>query len=208
VNAQRGYSRTVAHAQMGSSQSQPAPAAASSLEVKQPCVVAMLHRAAQQHPGGVATVDGARTRTWKECENRVGRLAAALRDTLKLSANGRVGLVSLNSDRYFEVFFAVAWAGGIVVPMNIRLAPPEMVEQFNDCEAEIVLIDDAFAAAVVPVIRAKCPTIKHVVYCGNTPQSLLKLDYEQLIATHPKPCADAFRGGRDTFGLFCAFCVC
>ena len=32
----------------------------------------------------------------------------------------RVGMLSLNSDRYIEYFFAVPWAGGVLNPCNTR----------------------------------------------------------------------------------------
>lgn len=112
--------------------------------------------------------------------------------------------VAFNSDRYFETFFAASCANGIVVPINIRLAAPEIVDQFNDCEPEIVLIDDAFWDAVAPVIRAKCKSVKYIVYCGEK-QQLPKgasAHYEKLIAD-TQPLKEAFaRGGNDTFGIF------
>jgi acyl-CoA synthetase (AMP-forming)/AMP-acid ligase II len=50
------------------------------------------------------------------------------------------------------------------VPINIRLAPPEMVEQFNDCEAEIVFIDENFWAAVAGEVEKRCPSVKNIVF--------------------------------------------
>ena len=123
-----------------------------------------------------------RQRTWRQVEERVAKLANALHTKLKLTEGGRVAIVSLNSDRYFETFFAVSWAGGIVLPMNIRLAPPEMIEQLTDCKAEIVLADEAFMSALHPLIKKSLPFVKHIIYCGDAPQKLTELDYEKLIS--------------------------
>lgn len=169
-----------------------------------PSVSFMLTRAAHQNPSGVATIDHFtnRRRTWAEVHERVSRLAKGLKTTYNLSPGGRVGLVALNSDRYFETFFAASFAGGIVVPINIRLAPPEMIEQFNDCTAEIVLVDDAFWQAVVPLIKSQCKSVKHVIFCGDKLPAGVTDDYEAVISKHD-PIPDPIpRGGSDTFGIF------
>ena len=37
-------------------------------------------------------------------------------------------MLAQNSDRYLEYYFAVLWAGGVLVPLNTRLAPQELVD--------------------------------------------------------------------------------
>jgi acyl-CoA synthetase (AMP-forming)/AMP-acid ligase II len=169
---------------------------------QRPSVVHMISRCKQQNPTGVATVYKDRTRTWEQVEKRIACLASALKNQLKLTPGGRVALVAFNSDRYFEIFFAVSWAGGIVVPMNIRLAPPEMIEQFNDCAVEIILVDENFSS-IVQSVEKNVKSIRHVVYCGDAPQNAIKLEYETLVSTNqPLSDSDNVRGGYDTFGLF------
>ena len=41
----------------------------------------------------------------------------------------RVAILSLNGDAYLEYFYAVPWAGALVVPLNTRLAAVELVER-------------------------------------------------------------------------------
>ena len=168
-----------------------------------PSVTHMLTRASHQNPNGIATIDhfSNRRRTWKEVHERVARLASGLKSKYNLSPGGRVGLVALNSDRYFETFFAASYAGGIVVPINIRLAPPEMVEQFNDCTAEIILVDDAFWQAVVPLVKSQCKSVKHIIFCGDKLPAGVTDDYENVIKSN-NPVEPAVRGGSDTFGIF------
>jgi long-chain acyl-CoA synthetase len=84
-----------------------------------------LRRAAQIKPNGTATVYRDRRRTWRETEDRVARLAGGLLK-LGLSTGSRVAILALNSDRYFEYLLAVPNAGCAVVPINIRLAVPEI----------------------------------------------------------------------------------
>ena len=80
-----------------------------------------LHRVAQLKPDAVATIFGGRRRGWREVEDRVARLAAGL-VSLGLKRGDRVAPIALNSDRYIELYLAVWWAGGVIVPGNTRWA--------------------------------------------------------------------------------------
>jgi len=102
-----------------------------------------LKRALQINRHGIATIDGTRQHTWAQGAERVAKLAGVFQG-LGLRAEGRVAILALNSDRYFECFFAVPWAGGIVVPLNIRLTPAELIYMLNDSGTEILVVDDAF----------------------------------------------------------------
>ncbi len=90
-----------------------------------------LKRAVQTNGSGIATVDGERQRTWVELAERASRLAGGLKE-LGLSEGGRVAILALNGDRYLEYFFAIPWAGGVVVPLNIRFSPQELTYMLND----------------------------------------------------------------------------
>jgi acyl-CoA synthetase (AMP-forming)/AMP-acid ligase II len=108
--------------------------------------------------------------------------------------------LSLNSDRYLECMFAVLWANGVLVPMNIRWSVAENVYSIEDSTPQILLVDDAF----LPNARAICEQskqIKHVIYIGesDTPPDLL--DYEDLLREAGQlPMGQ--RGGDDLAGIF------
>ena len=84
-----------------------------------------LNRAATINPRGTATVFGDRRRSWAEVADRVARLAGGL-TRLGVARGDRVAVLALNGDRYFEALFAVPAAGAALVPINTRLAPPEI----------------------------------------------------------------------------------
>ena len=123
-----------------------------------------LKRAAQVNRDGLATIDHERKQTWQVFEQRVARLAGAL-TALGLEAGGRVAILSFNSDHYLEYFFAVPWAGGVLVPLNIRLAPSELVYMLNDLGSQILVIDDAHTATL-PDLMTNASTIQHVICTG------------------------------------------
>ena len=102
-----------------------------------------LRRAAQVKPGGVALIDGSQRYAWSEVPPRVARAANLLRNA-GLSDGGRVAILALNSHRYFEIYYAIPWAGGAIVPLNTRLALPELQYILEDSGAGILIVDDNF----------------------------------------------------------------
>ncbi len=60
----------------------------------------------------------------------------------------RIAVVLLNCVEFLEAFFAAAKLGAIFVPLNWRLAPPELEYQLNDCGARMLLFHDSFLANV------------------------------------------------------------
>lgn len=158
-----------------------------------------LKRAVQINRNGIATIDGTRQRTWAEFAERVAKLAGVFK-ALDLSEGGRVAILALNSDRYLEYFFAVPWAGGIVVSLNIRLSPPELVYMLNDSGAEILIVDDAFQA-MLPAFSGTLTTVKHVVVAGAGLTPAGTVNYEESLAKAPAV-PDAERGGDHVAGIF------
>lgn len=157
-----------------------------------------LKRAAQVNRHGTATIDGERSHTWAEMEQRVARLAGALL-ALGLEPGGRVAILSFNSDRYLEYFFAVPWAGGIIVPLNIRLAPPELVYMLNDSGAQILVTDKAHMGKLPDLSAAS--TIRHMICMDSNDMPGGMLNHEAILeAAQPVP--DASRGGDAIAGIF------
>jgi long-chain acyl-CoA synthetase len=158
-----------------------------------------LKRSMQVNGAGLATLCAGRQRTWNECGERVAKLAGAL-SGLGIGNGERVAILALNSDRYFEFFYGVPWAGGVFVPVNIRLAPPEIAYWLNDSGAEILLIDDHFLGALA-ALEGKLDSVRTVVYVGDgaTPEGMLS--YEEILGA-ADPVDDALRGYDDLAGIF------
>jgi len=153
-----------------------------------------LHRSLQQHPDKLATVCGGRRHDYRKFVRRVAQLAGALQ-LLGVAAGDRVAMLAHNSDRYFEYFFAVWWAGAVANPVNTRWSVPEIVYALNDCQATVLIVDDAFVPLVTG-IREKARCVRNVIHAGDgaTPSGLLA--YEAIIAAAQAP-KDAHRRGDD-----------
>ena len=162
-------------------------------------VTQALHRRLQQEPDRPLTVYNGRVRTVAQSADRVARLAGALR-WAGVGDGDRVGMLSLNSDRFHEFLLAVPWAGAVVNPVNIRWSPAEIAYSLTDCDTRVLLVDDAFAPATAE-LRDRVPGLQTVIFCGDGPPPHGTLPYEQLLAGHA-PAPDARRGGDDLYGVF------
>ncbi|MHA7833819.1 MAG: long-chain-fatty-acid--CoA ligase [Algiphilus sp.] len=158
-----------------------------------------LRRAVQTRVQARATLCGDREQTWESLEARVARLAAALR-ALGVAEGDRVAILALNSDRYLEVIYAVAWAGAVANPVNIRMAPAEIAYTLEDSDAQVLFIDATFAP-MLPALRAAAPSLAQVVYTDDVDPPEGCHAYEALIAAHAR-IEDAEVGGDALAGLF------
>jgi acyl-CoA synthetase (AMP-forming)/AMP-acid ligase II len=158
-----------------------------------------LHRAVQQHPNAVATIFGARVCTHAESLQRIARLAAGLHE-LGIRDGQRAAILAFNSDRYLEFLAACLWAGGVVVPVNLRWSVAEIADSLVEVDARVLVVDDAFAGQAES-IRERHPRLAHVVHAGDGPTPDGAADFEALIAEH-QSIEDARRGGDDLAGVF------
>ena len=164
-----------------------------------PQVTQFLRRALQVNQGGVATIFGDRKQDWATFADRAARLAGGLA-TLGYQPGDRVGILALNSDRYLECFFGLAWGGIVFVPINTRLAPPEIVFWLSDSGCTGLLVDDAFIP-MLPRILPETPDLRHIIHLGDHPTPQGQQSYEALIAG-AQPASDSGRRGNDLAGIF------
>jgi long-chain acyl-CoA synthetase len=157
-----------------------------------------LRRALQINADGLATVFGNRRRNWREIGERVPRLAAGLR-WLGVNPSDRVAILSLNSDRYMELYLATAWAGAVIVPLNIRWSQLENEDAMRDCRANVLFVDKAFASTGAAL--AKAITGLKLIYAddGDAPAGMES--YEALLL-RSEPIPDAMCSAADLAGIF------
>ena len=157
-----------------------------------------LKRALQLNPQGVATICGERQHTWSEFYQRITCAAAGLL-ALGLEKKDRVAILSLNSDRYFELVYALPWASLISVPLNIRLAPAEIIFLLNDSGAKVLCVDETFSA-MLSDFKGKLDTVETIVYMGGN-----ELDgavsYDDLLS-NSETIEDTGAGGDEVAGIF------
>ncbi|QCI63346.1 long-chain-fatty-acid--CoA ligase [Phreatobacter stygius] len=158
-----------------------------------------LTHGARQHADELALVFGDKRYTRAEFEDRVSRLAAVLRDC-GVGTGDRVAMLANSSHRYIEYYYASLWAGGIMVPLNTRLALPEIVEQARDAEPVVLIVDESFSGQAEPLMQA-APSFRHVIFAGDGAAPSGMISYEAALAA-AMPMADAGRDGDDVACLF------
>ncbi|MFE0750889.1 AMP-binding protein [Gordonia sp. NPDC058843] len=103
-----------------------------------------LDRAATAFADRTAIVDGDRCIDYAELHQRVGRLTAVL-DGLGVGAGDRVAALCTNSHVMLELHSAVPAHGSVLVPLNIRLAEPELVYILEHSGATLLVATVEFA---------------------------------------------------------------
>ena len=71
--------------------------------------------------------------SYAEANDEVNRLANAF-VAAGLEKGDRFGYLSKNSLDYVIMYYAASKAGVVPVPLNYRLAPPELASLWNDCQ--------------------------------------------------------------------------
>jgi fatty-acyl-CoA synthase len=105
---------------------------------------------ADMHPHKTAIVFEDQPISFKELNDGANRCAHLLRRK-GIKKGDRVAVVLLNCVEFLEAFFAAAKLGAIFVPLNWRLAPPELEYQLNDSGARMVLFHDSFLGNIEPI---------------------------------------------------------
>lgn len=127
----------------------------------------------------LAVTDGERALNWRMFDERCARLVAVLA-AAGVGRGDRVALVLANRSAYLEAVFAAARLGAISVPVNARLAPPEIARLFDDCRPRALLLEASLAARC----EAACAAARHApayrLVAGGTPDR-----YEAALAATP-----------------------
>jgi long-chain acyl-CoA synthetase len=157
-----------------------------------------LRRALQIRPKAKSTVFRNRRRTWRETAERVARIAGGLK-TAGIGTGDRVAIMALNSDRYYELMYAIPWLGAAIVPINTRLATPEVQYILEDAGVRALFVDGAMKAHA-SALAGKLPQLRTVWYLDDDAPPAGVARFEDLAAA--PAIEDAGAGGETLAGLF------
>lgn len=100
-------------------------------------------KGAIQFPERVAIVFENERLTYKRLNERVNRFANALRKT-GYKKGDRLAVLSENTHKYLEIYFAAAKLGMSVTPLNFRLSDAEIEHIIIDSESACLLVGDGY----------------------------------------------------------------
>jgi fatty-acyl-CoA synthase len=118
-----------------------------------------------------------RTFTFQELNKRSNKTANALLE-LGVKQGDRIGLLMFNCNEFVETYFAASKIGAVLVPLNIRLAAPELDFILNDCGVSEFFFGSSFEEKVGEMQYPE--KVRHRIYAG--PSSLANtINYEEFI---------------------------
>jgi fatty-acyl-CoA synthase len=123
--------------------------------------LAFLGRAAEVFADREAVVYGERRMTYTQLSAEVTRVAHALR-ACGVGPGDRVAYLMPNIPEMLVAHFAVPLAGGVLVAINTRLAPPEVKYILAHSGATVLVVDAALHGSIDSVL-ADLPDLRHVV---------------------------------------------
>src|ERR1700733_7302350 len=106
-----------------------------------------LRHVTQQYASRTAVVCGDQRFTYAQFSDRTARQAGALL-SLGIQPRDRVAFLSANCHRLLEGYYGVIEAGGVLLPLNIRLASQELAYILNDSEATVLFFEEQFIPLV------------------------------------------------------------
>lgn len=119
----------------------------------------------QKTPDKTALVYGDDQRlTYRELADRTDAVSALLWQR-GIRNGDSVGYLGENSPEFLATLFACAQLGAVFVPVNTRLAPPEVLHVLSDARVRALIHDPEFADRIAPLVSAV--GIAHAITTGD-----------------------------------------
>src|SRR6201996_5272508 len=138
-----------------------------------------LYRAVDLYGKKVGVVAGKNRYTYAQFGERVERAAAGLRAE-GVCLGDRVAYLSFNNEQLLEGYYSAPLIRAIVMPLNVRLTPPELIQILNHSGARVLLFETDFAPCL-DAFRNACPAIERYVAL-NGPIPHADLTYDELLS--------------------------
>ena len=154
---------------------------------------------ARKYPNKLSFKDQHRSYTYVQTNRRVNQLAHALLE-LGLKKGDKVAVFMDNTPEIIEVYLATAKTGIVIVPINFRLAGPEVDYIANNADAKAMVVEAQFTS-LIDTIRKNLKAIpeNHYVVVGGKANGYAP--YEEFIAGKPETEPDAEVLPEDTWIL-------
>jgi len=143
-------------------------------------------KTARSFPESLAIAYGDYELTYRQANERINRLANALRG-LKIQKGSNVAILLPNCPEFLETLFACFKAGIGAVPINFRLHPKESSFIIDNSEAEAVVLGEDFRDSLY-ALKKEMPGVKHFISINEPLEGMLR--YEELIHGRPSSFAD------------------
>lgn len=162
----------------------------------------MVSRNLESNPDKIALIESDRQYTFREFANRTRRMGNALLN-LGLKKGDRVAILSQNSIENAESYFSITCAGLVLVMLNFRLAPKEILTIIEDSEASVLMVNENYLGHIEE-IKDELSYINDFIFIGDqkkTPKGWYH--YEDLIERSSANIPDILVSEDDLAALMC-----
>ena len=135
--------------------------------------------------------------TYQELNHRTNQICHLLLE-IGVQKGDRISVLLYNCYQYIEIFFALSKIGAILVPLNWRLAGPELEFIIKDSGSKMLIFEPEFKE-VIDSIRPNLHLTNGNYLTMGIPCSDWAIDYEKAISTKPlhEPSIDKSIGDED-----------
>jgi fatty-acyl-CoA synthase len=124
------------------------------------------------------------TVTWAQLYARVNALADAL-SRREVHEGDRVLVLMLNRPEFVEAVLAVNTLGAVAVPVNFRMAAPELAFLAADCQSRLIIADSQLADVAAAAAALDNP-LSRVIVSAAAPGADVEC-YQDLLDEHGQP---------------------
>jgi fatty-acyl-CoA synthase len=125
-------------------------------------------RRARMTPGKTAIVHDDSSLTYAQVQSRSAAIASRL-SALGLARGDRVAFLGRNRPELPLVLFAAGAIGAVFVPLNFRLAPPELEVILADCTPEVLVWEPGMAPVVAALRDRGSTSVRHWLPAADLP---------------------------------------
>ncbi|MDD3763059.1 MAG: fatty acid--CoA ligase [Nevskiales bacterium] len=121
---------------------------------------------------------------YRDLRQRVGRLASALAEQ-GVGFGDSVAVMDWDSHRYLEAYYAVPMMGAVLMTVNIRLSPEQILYTLNHARPRVVLLNADFAPVYLE-IRDQLQSVERVIWISDDDAPMpdyAHASYEALLAS-------------------------
>lgn len=112
-----------------------------------PTLNGLVSHNARRIPNDDAIIDGDQAVSWSALQDQMQQFASAL-TRFGVTYGDRVAITSSNTANFLHAAFGAWHLGAVMVPVNTRLAEPELKHVFADCEPAVIVTEDRLADRV------------------------------------------------------------
>ncbi|WP_077212867.1 long-chain-fatty-acid--CoA ligase [Bacillus dakarensis] len=111
--------------------------------------------------------------TYKDAYTRMMKVANFLENKLGVKPGDKIGVLDWNTQRHFELYYAIPGIGSTLLQMNLRISTDDLSYVTNHSEAQYVFVDESLLS-VAEAIAPSLKTVKGFIVMSDKPMSEIK----------------------------------